>query len=73
MNRTMDGTPIFTATRPGALPEPDESKRKRTQMLPTSMLRKKLCSLGPAKCAGCGLCEYGKEYARRKAGRETKP
>ena len=67
MIRTIDGTLIFHATRPGCLPERGDDYQSRTaRELPTMMLKNRLCALGPIKCAECGLCEYGKEYSRRK-------
>lgn len=66
MIRAIDGTAIFHAIRPGGLPEHGSYYQSRTaRELPTVMLRNRLCDLGPMKCAGCRLCEYGKEYARR--------
>ena len=66
MIKGIDGTVIFHATRPGCLPERgDNYKHQTARELPTGTLRNRLCALGPMKCAGCGLCEYGKEYSRR--------
>jgi hypothetical protein len=69
MTKAIDGSMIFHATRPGRLPERDRGdyyERQGLRELPMVKLRNRLCALGPVKCAECGLCEYGKEYARRK-------
>ena len=72
MIRAIDGTLIFHAVRPGRLPERGDDYQVRTaRELPTIMLKNRLCALGPVKCPECGLCEYGKEYARR-TGKEAK-
>ena len=73
MIRAIDGTMIFHAIRPGTLPERGDDYQSRTaRELPTVMLKNRLCDLGPVKCAGCRLCEYGKEYARRAAEQDVK-
>lgn len=38
---------------------------KEPSRLCMARLKTKLCSLGPGRCAECGLCEYGKEYVKR--------
>ena len=66
MMRAIDGTTIFHAMKPGRLPERRCEYRCQTaRELSTVMLKNRLCTLGPVKCPDCGLCEYGKEYARR--------
>lgn len=73
MIKAVDGTMIFHAVRPGRLPERDHGdyyQRQTMRELPTIILKNRLCTMGPMKCAECGLCEYGKEYARRAAAGE---
>ena len=76
MIRAIDGTMIFHAKKPRS--EPTIRARDRIRAMagmerrfnPSTLamrsLRAALCDLGPAKCKKCGLCEYGKEYIRRK-------
>lgn len=45
--------------------ETKEGYIKKAVSMSTNRLKARLCSLGPKKCPDCGLCEYGKEYAKR--------
>ena len=68
MEYTLDGRPYIHAIRPRAdtviLPE-TAYQHKLAENMPTTQIRHSLCSLGPAKCAECGMCAYGREYVRR--------
>lgn len=56
------------AEKPGGFertPPSEVYERMEVEDMPTRRLRHALCSLGPAKCAECGMCAYGREYVRR--------
>ena len=66
-----DGQAVAVATRAAADDKGQDGvyKRQTARDMKTRFLKSRLCSAGPDRCEACGLCEYGKEYARRmKAG-----
>ncbi len=66
MKRGIDGHIIVDGERVrGQEPRGRSYTRKTVRDMTTRWLRSQLCSRGPKKCPTCGLCEYGKEYARR--------
>lgn len=77
--KSADGTFVFRATKPGAVPTRRTVRRDGTWAkmerrfnpgrLNKRSLRAALCELGPAECGNCGLCQYGMEYLRRKGKR----
>lgn len=69
MMRSIDGQPYFHATKPNSvrhIAPSDVYEPIQVEDMSTRRLRNKLCGMGTRHCAECGLCAFGREYAKRK-------
>lgn len=67
-----DGRAVAKASAPQPFERPQYYYTKQTAKdMKTRFLKSRLCEAGPALCLECGLCEYGKEYVKRRQHHEN--